>query len=59
MPLIWKNGQRVEGSIPEFVTQLRAVAQRTDERFGILSDECGLLGDYLRRAADEIERLSQ
>jgi len=58
MPLVWKNGQKVIGSYAEYVSQLRQVAERADARFSALSDERGLLGDYLRCAADEIEKLS-
>lgn len=59
MPLIWKDGVQIEGTVAEFVAQLRAVADRADQKFGIMSDESGLLGDFIRRAADEIERLAK
>ena len=57
MPLIRVNGQLVEGTHEKFCEQLRGVADRIDTRFGIFSDERGLIGDYLRRAADEIHHL--
>jgi len=56
-PLIWVNGQLVEGTHEKFCKQLRAVADRIDKRLNIFSDERSLVGDYLRRAADEIQLL--
>ena len=56
MPLVWKDGRKVEGTMEEYIAQLRAVADRMDKRFSIFSDERGLIGDFLRGAADQLEK---
>lgn len=57
MPQIWRNGIRVEGTMPEFVEQLRQVADWADQKFSIMSDTRARLGEYLRSAADELEKI--
>jgi hypothetical protein len=55
---VWRDGRRVDGTVAEFVEQLRGVAERSDQRFGHMSNESALHGDFLRRAADLIEELN-
>ena len=59
MPLIWKEGKRIEATMAEFIAQLRSFAKHFSERFGHCSDMRGHVDERIEAAADELERFRQ
>lgn len=57
MPLIWRDGVRVEGSPRDLAEQLRLYADLAHKEFGHYSDWRGIISERFEEAATEIERL--
>lgn len=58
MPRIWRDGKEIQGTAAEFIAQLRAVAAQADKEWMISSSWHAHIGDWLNKAADELEKCS-
>lgn len=58
MPLIWRDGRRVDGSPEELAEQLDRYADLANKEFGIFSNWRGIIGERFEEAAKEIRRLA-